>query len=200
MLYRAVDAAGNVETDKAVTVKIDGTNPTVLVSGVADGFVYGDATDLTITWQARDDTSGIASAAAELDGEAVEESTTVPLHRLDLGEHTLTVGATDEAGNTAEHTVTFTSTTSVADARALVYRFAADDRLNLVQKVLLLVDLARAERALDRDRPQQAARALDSFVDRAERVSDERARDTLVRDGRALLGHVDGSATLPVVS
>ncbi|MEY7972884.1 ThuA domain-containing protein [Saccharomonospora xinjiangensis] len=200
MLYRAVDRAGNVETDKAVTVAIDGTDPVVLVSGVADGVVYGDAEDLAVSWQARDATSGISSASARLDGAELEPSTTVPLHTLDLGEHTITVEATDRAGNTAEHTLTFVSTTSIDDVRALVYRFAGDDRLSRAGKVRLLVDLALADLALDRDRPRQALRALESFVQTAERVPDSAVREVLVRDGRALIGDLDGSAPLPVVS
>ncbi|WP_041322586.1 ThuA domain-containing protein [Saccharomonospora viridis] len=200
MLYRAVDKAGNVENDKAVTIRIDGTAPTVMIAGVADGFVYGDAEELTISWEARDGTSGVESAAAELDGEALESGTTVPLYPLDLGEHSLTVSATDKAGNTAEHTLTFTSTTSFDDVASLIRRFAAEDKLTTAEKVVLSAELALAKRASEGGRTTPAVVLMRLFIGMAQHVSDDDARDTLVRDGRALLGHIDGSAPIPVVS
>jgi cytochrome c len=62
------------------------------------------------------------------------------------------------------------------------------------------LDTTAPERALDRDRPQQAEPAPAAFGERADRASDAGARDALVRDGRALAGHVDGSTPLPVES
>ncbi|TLW91059.1 DUF1080 domain-containing protein [Saccharomonospora piscinae] len=200
LLYRAVDKAGNVEDDNALTLKIDGTDPVVLIDGVADGVVYGDSRDLDVTWQATDATSGIESASATLDGEELDSEHTVALHRLDLGAHSLVVAATDAAGNTAEHTVEFTSTTSFDDVNALLSRFADEGQLGFGQRIMLSVKLGLAEVAGKWGGSTHAERALERFVTAAERLPEGVARTTLVRDGQALIGHVDGSAQLPDVS
>ncbi|WP_019811035.1 ThuA domain-containing protein, partial [Saccharomonospora halophila] len=127
--------------------ELDGTPPTVSVDGVSDGAVYGDATDLTPTWQVRDDDSGVAERSATLDGEPIESGTTVPLHTLALGEHTLTVSATDAAGNTTEHSVGFTTTTSLDDLGALLSRFTDAGRLEQGESAPLRAHLDRARRA-----------------------------------------------------
>ena len=61
LLYRATDAAGNVETLKSAIIKIDGVRPTVIVSGLADGQLYGDSQDVRVTFQAVDPLSGMQS-------------------------------------------------------------------------------------------------------------------------------------------
>ena len=73
LLYRATDAAGNVEALKSAVVKIDGTKPTLLVSGIADGQLYGDSQDVRISWQAVDPTSGIKTTSGVLDGRGVHQ-------------------------------------------------------------------------------------------------------------------------------
>jgi cytochrome c len=200
LLYRAVDKAGNVEADKAATVKIDGTEPAVMVTGVADGQVYGDSTDVVLTWQAEDATAGISSVSGELDGSAITSGTTVALHELPLGEHTLTVSATDNAGNSTEQSVSFTTTTSAHDIGQLVERFRADERLSQQTYIRLSGHLGRAERLEADGKDRQAVRELRRFADlagNASSVPDAGVRETLVRDAEALLAHIQGVAELP---
>ena len=61
LLYRATDGAGNVETLKSAIIQIDADAPTVLVSGLADGQLYGDSQDVRVSWQAVDPLSGLRS-------------------------------------------------------------------------------------------------------------------------------------------
>ncbi|MEU6643905.1 ThuA domain-containing protein [Saccharomonospora sp. NPDC046836] len=200
LLYRAVDVAGNVESDKAATIKIDATKPTVMVSGVADGRVYGDATDLVVTWLASDATSGLAEQSATLNGQLISSGSTVPLHTLPLGLHSLTVTATDVAGNVAEQSVAFASTTSLRDIDQLIERFRSSNRLSLSDYVTLSSQLAKARKAEAGGNDVKAVKELRKFVDRAQRVPDNGVRDTLVRDAEAVLAHIEGGAPLAAAS
>jgi hypothetical protein len=109
------DAAGNTATvvhsyevlpDDLIDPVITITSPTAIT--------YTADTDLTVGFEATDAESGIASVAADLDGIPITDGTVVDLAR-DLiealtggGQHTLTVVAEDNAGNTATESVTFT--------------------------------------------------------------------------------------------
>ncbi|TLW91182.1 carbohydrate-binding protein [Saccharomonospora piscinae] len=167
--------------------EVDGEAPSVTVSGVEDGGSYGDSGDLTLGWEATDEGSGVESVEATLDGEAVENGAELPLHTLDLGEHQLVVTATDAAGNATEHTVTFTVTTSLGDIRALVERFADEDRVDArdARRLTLRLDLASG---LNRFSSHAASWVLTSFVHDVERsVSDEEVKSVLVRDADAVI-------------
>ncbi|ASR34964.1 glucose dehydrogenase [Prauserella marina] len=200
LLYRAVDVAGNVEADKAATVSIDGTKPTVMVAGVAEGRVYGDASDLVVSWLAGDATSGIARQSASLDGEPVASGTVVPLHQLPLGLHSLNVTATDNAGNTAEQTVAFASTTSLRDIGQLVDRFRASNRLSLPDYVSLSSQVAKIRKAEANGNDVKAVKELRKFADAAGEISDQGVASTLVRDARAVIEHIEGVAPLRLAS
>ena len=67
--------------------------------------------------------------SASLDGAPIESGTQVRLYELGLGRHTLTVAATDKAGNTAAKAVDFSVTTSFDDVAALLERFRAGGQL-----------------------------------------------------------------------
>ncbi|WP_247676623.1 Ig-like domain repeat protein, partial [Micromonospora sp. M51] len=130
LLYRSTDKAGNAETLKSAVLKIDGTKPTLLVSGLADGQLYGDSQDVRVSWQAVDPTSGIATVVGQLDGQAYASGTLQAMYDLSLGLHELTVTATDKAGNKTTSTVRFFVTTSFRDMQSLLDRFKATGRLS----------------------------------------------------------------------
>ncbi|MGH3761989.1 ThuA domain-containing protein [Actinophytocola sp.] len=200
LLYRASDKAGNVEAEKAATIKIDGSRPTLLVAGVADGRVYGDATDVVLSWHAEDATSGLSTVTGALDGEAVTSGRAVALYQLPLGAHGFTVTATDNAGNTTGQSLSFTTTTSLRDIGQLVDRFRATNRLSLSAYTQLsrLVTKARKAEATGNDR--KAVRYLGTFVTLARDdtlVGDADVRSVLERDGNAVIGSVNGVAALP---
>lgn len=203
LLYRAVDRAGNVEPDKAATIKIDGTRPTLLVSGVANGRIYGDATDLVISWQAEDATSGVATQTATLNGQAITSGGVVALHQLPLGFQALLVAATDRAGNRTEQSLSFATTTSMRDIDSLLTRFRASNRLSLSAYGALSGQLAKARKAEAAGNDVRAVRELERFVAMVTepgRVPDSGVRAVLERDGRAVIDSINGVAVLPAAN
>ncbi len=200
LLYHAVDRAGNAEPRKAATIKIDATLPTLMVAGVVDGYIYGDATDLVLSWHAEDATSGVDSVTGALDGAVITSGRTLALHQLPLGTHGFTVTATDKAGNVTSQSLTFATTTSMRDIRQLLDRFRAADRLSQSAYQQLKNLLTRAAKAEANGDDARAARYLRSFVQLAideTLVGDEDVRAVLKRDGEAVIDDLEGAAALP---
>ncbi|MGH3875623.1 MAG: ThuA domain-containing protein [Actinophytocola sp.] len=200
LLYRATDKAGNVEAEKAATIKIDGSLPTLLVAGVADGRVYGDATDVVLSWHAEDATSGLSTVTGALDGTAVTSGRTVSLYQLPLGTHGFAVTATDKAGNSTSQSLSFVTTTSMRDMGQLVDRFRATNRLSLKAYKQLSSVLTKARKAEANGDDGRAVRHPRTFVSRATDgtlVRDADVRSVLERDGNAVIGSLSGDAVLP---
>ncbi|HEX6358437.1 ThuA domain-containing protein [Actinophytocola sp.] len=199
LLYRAVDKAGNVEAEKAATIKIDGNRPTLMVAGVANGRVYGDATDVVLSWHAEDATSGVASVTGALDGSTVQPNRVVALYQLPLGDHTFVVSALDVAGNVTTQTLTFTTTTSLRDMGQLLDRFRATNRLSQSAYDVLSRQLDKARRAEASGNKSKAVLELGRFgvFVRDGRVPDADVRSVLDRDARAVIDSIQGVAMLP---
>ncbi|GAA3239030.1 carbohydrate-binding protein [Actinocorallia longicatena] len=190
LAYRSTDKAGNTETQKAATIKIDATAPTLLVSGVADGGTYGDGEELRIIWEAADTTSGVKSLAGTLDGKAYQSGLLRPLHELDLGVHTVKVTAADAAGNETVQSVGFTVTTSSGDLGALVDRFAAADRLTQKAADKLQDRLFKLRDAEADGKKPKILKALNRFKEEVvdtKQVPDAEVRRILARDTDALI-------------
>ncbi len=98
----AVSAGGASSVSAEVTV--DNTAPTITPS-LQDGETYRGR--LTIDAVVSDALAGVKSVTAALDGEAIELPYETSSGNLTSGGHTLTVKATDQAGNTSERTITF---------------------------------------------------------------------------------------------
>ena len=90
------DQAGNTGSASYV-VKVDKTPPTLAVTGNAGTYAVDQT--VAIACAATDNLSGIATACAGISGPAVG---------FGVGTHTVTLSATDFAGNTASQNVTFT--------------------------------------------------------------------------------------------
>ena len=201
LLYRAIDKAGNVEAEKAATIKIDGTRPTLLVAGVADGRVYGDATDVVLSWHAEDATSGLSTVTGALDGAAVTSGRTVALYQLPLGTHGFAVTATDEAGNITSQSLSFATTTSMRDVGQLLDRFRATNRLSLsaykqLSSIAHQGPQGRGERQRQQGGALPAARSCTLARDDT-LVGDADVRSVLERDGDAVIDSINGVAVLP---
>ena len=200
LLYHAVDRAGNSEAQKAATIKIDGTKPTLMVAGVADGRIYGDAADLVFTWHAEDATSGVASVTGALDGETITSGRVVALYQLPLGTHGFAVTATDTAGNVSTQSLTFATTTSLRDIGQLLDRFRATNRLSLSAYQQLKSLLTKIRKAEANGNDEKAVRFLGTFVQLAiddTLVGDADIRNVLERDARAVIDSIEGTAALP---
>ncbi|SDZ24525.1 Glucose/arabinose dehydrogenase, beta-propeller fold [Micromonospora pattaloongensis] len=187
--YRATDRAGNVEDVKAAVLKIDGTAPTVLLSGVADGGRYGDSQDVRVTFSATDGTSGLASVTGTLDGRPILDGTLVGLFELSLGKHTLAVSATDKAGNTSTRSVSFTVTTSTKDMANLIDRFRSTGWLSDKGAQRLHNSLAKVRQFEDAGQERRAVAQLERFralVEDPKLVSNAEVRAVLLRDADAV--------------
>ncbi len=104
----ASDTRGNV-AEQSVAVVVDNTAPTVSITSPEEGAIVRGA--VTIQVDASDATSGILSVEFYVDGDLVFTDTSPPYkYRWDTtevtdGSHTIRVVASDEAGNTAEQTI-----------------------------------------------------------------------------------------------
>ncbi|AOS63199.1 OmpL47-type beta-barrel domain-containing protein [Actinoalloteichus hymeniacidonis] len=195
VLYRTIDIAGNIEAEKAATILIDPTAPTLVVAGVADGRVYGDATDLVLHWQAKDATSGVATTVGTLNGEELESGEYLPLHRLPLGVQELSVTASDNAGNTTEQSVSFATNTSTRDISQLIDRFRATNRLSLTATIQLREQLTEARLAEARGDDLATIDELHSLLEAigdTTLVTADDVRETLSRDIQAVIDAIEG--------
>ena len=97
--YRSTDAAGNVEADKTVTVKLDKAAPVTTATSSAqpgaDGW-YAGAPTITLTGADGGAGSGVASTQYAIDGG--EWQTYTEPFAMPVGEHTLRYRSTDRAG------------------------------------------------------------------------------------------------------
>jgi hypothetical protein len=126
MSYRSTDRAGNVETAKTLSINLDTMAPSIAVSAPIANGAYEDADDLTPQWTASDLVSGVddGKTIVTLDGQSVAAGMKIPLYTLPLGEHKLTVNATDLAGNKKSETTAFRTVATLGSLKRLITRFA----------------------------------------------------------------------------
>jgi glucose/arabinose dehydrogenase/PKD repeat protein len=201
--YHAVDLAGNSEAEKAATIRIDGTRPTLMVAGVVDGHVYGDAADVVLSWHAEDATSGVTRVTGALDGETITSGRAVALYQLPLGTHGFSVSARDAAGNVTSQSLTFATTTSTRDIGQLLTRFRATGRLSLSAYQQLNSLLTKVRKAEANGNDTKAARFLGTFaqlVIDGTLVGDQDVRSVLERDANAVIDDIEGADPLPAAS
>jgi hypothetical protein len=195
LLYRATDAAGNEETLKSAIVKIDSVRPTLLVSGLADGQIYGDSEDVRVTFQAVDPTSGVRSTVGTLDGTAYASNTLQAMFELPLGLHELSVTATDNAGNTTTSSVRFFVDTSMRDMQNLIDRFRATNWLSAKAQRQLTNRLTVAREAEAAGNDRRAINQLTTFkslVADVTLVTNAEVRAVLTRDANAVIADLGG--------
>ncbi|MBD1221216.1 glycoside hydrolase family 2 TIM barrel-domain containing protein [Virgibacillus halodenitrificans] len=165
------DNNGNDHADWAdakFMAKTDETKPEVTT--MMDGQELKAETTLSVTdevsftWEARDEDSGIDKVAATFDGEAYEQGTELNLARKP-GEHQLVVTATDKAGNTVEATYVLKVTTSAAAMQALVDRYAAEDAFDAEKDARLLKhQLTTIQLFEDKEEMEKARKHLQRFT------------------------------------
>ncbi|MFC8848918.1 MULTISPECIES: ThuA domain-containing protein [unclassified Micromonospora] len=198
LLYRATDTAGNAEALKSAVVKIDGDKPTLLVSGIADGQLYGDSQDVRISWQAVDPTSGVKTMSGKLDGKTYANRTLQSMYELRLGLHELVVTATDKAGNSTSSTVRFFVTTSFRDMQNLLDRFKATGRLSTKAHKDLSSKLSAARQAEASGKDAKAIKLLKEFrtlVNKKGVIKEAEVRAVLTRDADSMIVRLGGTAS-----
>jgi 2',3'-cyclic-nucleotide 2'-phosphodiesterase (5'-nucleotidase family) len=90
-----------------VIVHLPDTKPPVITIFSPKAMTYSRPGFLFVSFAAYDTITGVAKTTATLDGTPVSNSQQIILSKLTKGNHTLTVTAVDEAGNTATRSVTF---------------------------------------------------------------------------------------------
>jgi len=101
--FYSSDRAGNTDAATTLRLNIDKTAPTLQMPALAGSMAYNGA--VTLTFDAHDTLSGLASQQATFNGIPVTSGTALTLTHL--GTNTFTLTATDIAGNTATKTLTF---------------------------------------------------------------------------------------------
>lgn len=105
LLYWAVDNSNNVETANVKELKIDKTAPAITINSPT-AWPYLTNESLTVDYIISDETSGIKTSVALLDGMTVTTGAIIALTDK-AGSHTLSISATDYAGNVTTQIINF---------------------------------------------------------------------------------------------
>jgi hypothetical protein len=121
-MVRAEDTAGNVSEQEWTFTVVDDVAPEVTITS-PEARAYGHHEVVPVEVEVSDARSAVSEVVVELDGQVVTDDE-IDLAGVALGQHTLTVTATDAAGNVASDSVTFTVEATLASLRGLVERYA----------------------------------------------------------------------------
>lgn len=123
--FRSVDAAGNIEQAKELSVQFDKTKPVFVLTAngepLAEGAVFSDDRLIALLLNANDALSGIASQELTLDEKRLENGASVDLAGK-LGLHTLKIVISDQAGNKTDESVRFTIAATLEGVSSLIDR------------------------------------------------------------------------------
>jgi 2',3'-cyclic-nucleotide 2'-phosphodiesterase/3'-nucleotidase/5'-nucleotidase len=109
--------------------------------------------------------SGVKSIQGTLDGTPVTNGQKIDLYALALGDHTLTVTATDYYGNVGTKSVTFSVTATVQSLVASVNRFYTEGKIdNAGIQNSLLDKLNTAQMQMNKGNVKAAINALNAFI------------------------------------
>lgn len=127
--YRSTDRAGNVEASKTLTVNVDQTAPTTVLtvngSPLVDGAGFLDSQLLTLLVQSEDQLSGLAAQTILIDGVVASTEQNTLNWAGQLGIHVIQVVATDLAGNVQISTINVKVATDEGSMQELMERFVA---------------------------------------------------------------------------
>jgi 2',3'-cyclic-nucleotide 2'-phosphodiesterase (5'-nucleotidase family) len=158
------DNLGNSSTlDETDTV--DDTAPVITINAPLAAQSYLHPNFLTLDFNAVDALSGLRTLEAKLDGTTVTNGQKIDLYTLSLGNHTLTVTAIDNLGNSSSKSVTFSVTATVQSLKASVNRFYQEGKIdNASIRSSLLDKLNTAQTYLNQGNNKAAKNALQAFI------------------------------------
>jgi hypothetical protein len=188
---RATDRAGNVSSSlSSASIMIDATAPVVTIaSPEARDYLHSDT--LTLAFAAADSLSGLQNVAAAVDATTVQDTQSIPLVLLPLGAHTVTVSATDAAGNVVTRSVSFRVVATIDSLMSLVNFYADGGYVDDSRRKSLLSKLSDAQAALARGNLSAAAGDVRDFIDQCAAQSGRGiSTDTalvLIADGQSVL-------------
>src|ERR1043165_1106496 len=190
--YRAVGGDGSAEATRTITVRIDTVAPVVSWPGIVDGHVGHTATLIPTRTDPAPGSGGVFIHRMWI---GQTETTPLPVvtSTLATGAHTVSVLASDAAGNAARFDQTFVVTTSFADLDTLIGGFVTSGAINADLAAARRPTLAEAASLAEQGNTNQTKRALNQFVAAAQGGSASgTVRDTLVGDARYLQDKVTG--------
>ncbi|MEV4141366.1 hypothetical protein AB0J72_55560, partial [Dactylosporangium sp. NPDC049742] len=190
--YRAVGGDGSAEAVRTITVRVDTVAPVVSWPGIVDGKVGHTATLIPTRTDPAPASGGVFIQKMWIDQ---TETTPLPVSTSTLatGAHTISVIASDSAGNAARFDQTFVVTTSFAELGTLIDGFAGSGAIGADLAAGLHAKLTEAASLAEAGNVNQAKRALNQFVAAAQDGSSSgAARDTLVGDARYLQDQLAG--------
>ena len=109
ILVRVSDKSGNTSV-VGRTIILDRTGPSISAALATpnNGTAYDVGTPITLTWAATDP-NGVRISSASIEGQTISSSGgTINVDLLTSGTHTVTISATDIAGNVTTRSITFT--------------------------------------------------------------------------------------------
>lgn len=172
----AEDVAGNVTTHRVAFTVVDDLAPEVTVISPVEGtYLHHLVVPVEVT--ATDAKSGIDAVTVMLDGDDYTEDE-IDLLGLDLGDHTISVAASDRAGNQTVVSVTFTVVADLTSLKATVERLAdSGDIADPGIRRSLLQSIAAAQASVDRDRPDVAVRQLEALANQVSALDSKKITD-----------------------
>jgi pimeloyl-ACP methyl ester carboxylesterase len=135
ILYKSTDKAGNIETEKEITVKIDKTGPTIDIFSPLNNSEYLRSEITNLVYDVTDAGSGVATDTIKMFVDNTELSTSaMRLFDYLLGAHTVSVSARDLAGNFMSTTIDFNISadidSTISDVNTLYASGAINDKAN----------------------------------------------------------------------
>ena len=115
----------------AVQILVDQTAPVIEVN-IEDEAVLVNSEEFQLQVSVTDDGSGVDNSQTVmlLNGQPIEQDTIIKLYLLPLGANSITISASDLAGNIYSKTITFYTETSVQALIDLVEKFAASGAID----------------------------------------------------------------------
>jgi 2',3'-cyclic-nucleotide 2'-phosphodiesterase (5'-nucleotidase family) len=177
----------------------------VVTINVPTATTYTHPSFLTLDFSAVDGTdgttpsfaapSGVKTLAGKLDAAAVTNGQVIDLYTLALGNHTLTVTATDFYGNASVKSVTFSVTATVASLKASVNRFYAEGKITKASiRDSLLSQLTSAEKSIAAGNKKAASNQLNAFINQVKAQSGKAittsAANLLITDAKYVIAHL----------
>ncbi len=156
---------------------------------------YLHTATFNITWSASDSGSGVASQSGTLDNAPVTNGQTIDLFFLSLGPHTVTVRATDVAGNSATASVTFNVVTNIDSLIAEKERVCLLGWINDPNVCKSLdAKLTEAKNAILRGQTNTAKSKLNDFISELNaqlgKAVNQQAYDLLKADALYVINHL----------
>ncbi len=163
--------------------------PTVTITKPTAG-TYLHTDKLTVDFTAADvGPAGLRSVTADIDGTAVVDDQVIDLRTLALGDHVLTVTATDRAGHVTKATVSFKVDASIKSLITAVSQFYDEGKIkNKGIRTSLLANLVVAQIAQARGQTKTVTLVLKAFILEVQALSgrgiSKDAATLLVNDAR----------------